>query len=142
MKLLIAAIVLLTAHLTFAAEEGPEGKKPKFIIFEKDAPVHANAVIPGRPKILSPEPLKVVTETDIILKWNPVQDADAYSIQVSDDINFFKLLINEGLYSQTEYTFKGAEKGKNYYWRVAALKTTNRRGAMKSLYNLSSFTTQ
>jgi hypothetical protein len=142
MKLLIAALVMLTAHLTLAAETGHGGGKPKFIIYENEAPVHANAVIPGRPKILSPEPLKVVSEADVVLKWNPVQDADAYSVQVSDDVNFFKLLVNEGLYAQTEYTFKGAEKGKNYYWRVAALRTTNKPGAMKSLYNRSSFTAQ
>lgn len=142
MKILLATLVLLTSHFTIAAEEGHGGEKPKFIIFEKEAVNPANAAIPGRPKILSPEPLKVVTETDIVLKWNPVQDADAYSIQVSDDPNFFKLLVNEGLYSQTEYSFKGAEKGKNYYWRVAALKTTNKNGSMKSLYNRSSFTVQ
>jgi hypothetical protein len=142
MKLLITALILLTAQVTFATEVGHEGKKPKFIIFENETPNPANATIPEEPKILSPEPLKVVTDSEIILKWSPVQNADAYSIQVSDDANFFKILTNEGLYSQTEYTFKGAEKGKNYFWRVAALKTTNKPGSMKSLYRRSSFTTK
>lgn len=143
MKVLFAALVLLASNLGLASGGGEaQGHKPKFIIYEQEPTIAANAVVPARPKILSPEPLKVVSETDVILKWNAVQDADAYSVQVSDDANFFKLLANEGLHSQTEYTFKGAEKGKIYYWRVAALRTANKTGSMKSLYNRSSFSVQ
>lgn len=143
MKLLLVALVLLVSNLSVASGGGEEaGHKPKFIIYEQEPTVAANAAVPTRPKILAPEPLKVVTDTDVVLKWNAVQDADAYSVQVSDDANFFRLITNEGVYPQTEYTFKGAEKGKIYYWRVASLRTTNKTGSMKSLYNRSSFSVQ
>jgi hypothetical protein len=141
MKLLLATLMILISNLGLASEKAGD-HKPKFIIYEPEAAVNANATAPDRPKILSPEPLKVLSESDITLRWNAIQDADAYSVQVSDDANFFKILTNESLYPQTEYTFRGAEKGKIYYWRVAALRTGNKPGTQKSLYNRSSFSVQ
>lgn len=141
--------VLLTTCLiqqVWAAEEHKaeekNEKEEKFIIYHKEAPTLTRGRAPLRPKLLNPEPLKAISEMEVTLKWSPVDEADAYSLQVSDDSNFFKLIVNEPQFAQTEYNLKGLEKDKIYYWRVAALKSENKPGSMKSLYNRSSFSTK
>ncbi len=128
-----------TAATATKAEKVVEHEE-KFIIYHKSEPNSTLGVPPQRPKLLSPAPLSEVTGSEVVLKWNPSEEADSYSLQVSDDANFFKFTINEPSISKTEFTATGLQKDKIYYWRVAAIKSQNNTGFTKSLYNRSSFT--
>lgn len=97
---------------------------------------------PAIPSLKSPAPLALIEGTEVTFQWLPVETATAYALQLSDDANFYNLLVNETLLKETTYTYKSAElkAGKNYYWRVAAVKENNQNGSIKSLFNRSGFT--
>ncbi len=135
MKTLLLAVIAFVAISAQANEENIE-------LYHPQQPVPNLAQRPAIPKLTAPAPLSSVNAGDIKLQWSKVEEASAYALQVSADPIFFTLLVNEPLYKETSYTIKDLklETGKNYYWRVAAIKEDNQPGTIKSLFNRSSFT--
>lgn len=131
---------LLLATLAFFALSAQASEN--FEIYHPEQPAPSTAKRPSIPKLTAPAPLASISGNEITLQWNKVEDVTAYALQVSPDPIFFNLLINEPLYKDTTYTIKDLklETGKNYYWRVAAVKEDNQPGTIKSLFNRSSFT--
>lgn len=132
---------MLLALLAFFAVSA-QATEESFEIYHEQKPNSNLAQRPGIPKLTAPAPLATVGAGEIKLQWNKIEDASAYALQVSADPIFFTLLVNEPLYKETSYTLKDIklEPGKNYYWRVAAVKEENQPGTIKSLFNRSSFT--
>lgn len=128
-------IIFLSSFIAFANEENIE-------YYHQEKPIAENAQRPSIPKILAPTPLSLIAASSSELKWGKVEEASAYALQVSADPIFYSLLVNETLYKETSYSLKylNLESGKNYYWRVAAIKEGNQIGTIKSLFNRSSFT--
>ena len=96
---------------------------------------------PAKPELLEPAYRAEVTSDSTTLKWSPVAMADAYNLQLATDPAFKWLVVNEELYKGTSFEAKGLEKGKHYFWRVAALKTDNAPTFMKGWFSLSTFET-
>ena len=111
-------------------------------LYQQSPPRAEKVQRPSIPKLTQPAPLSSVAAGPIELKWTKIENATAYALQVSDDPIFYNLLVNEPLYRNTSYTLSNMkwEAGKNYYWRVAAVKEDNHPGTIKSLFNRSSFT--
>ena len=56
-------------------------------------------------------------DTSITFRWNKVQDAEQYIIQVSSNPGFTNIVINDST-KDTVTTFDGLSIGRLYYWRV------------------------
>ena len=97
---------------------------------------------PGRPTLQSPAPLSMVSGASTTLKWNEVQGADSYHVQVATDPNFKWLVSNEFFVKGSSFDVKGLEAGKQYFWRVAGMKSDNGAGYMKGDFTASSFQAQ
>jgi hypothetical protein len=65
-----------------------------------------------------PSDLETGLDTSITFKWNKVQDAEKYFIQVSLDPGFTNLDKSDSTTTDTVKTFTGLLKSKKYYWRV------------------------
>lgn len=143
--LIINAAIIPFSTSLFASENSITNESHEsFEYYHQTPPASENAKSPTVPTLLSPAPLSEVSGTPIELKWSKVSEASAYALQISSDPIFFQLLVNEPLYKETSYTLKDMklESGKNYYWRVAAVREENQAGTIKSLFNRSSFTTK
>lgn len=82
-----------------------------------------------------------VSDSAVTLKWKAVEGVTNYHIQVATDPNFKWLKADETLYPNTTFEVKELEKGKHYYWRVAAMKPENDPSYIKSPYVKSMFET-
>jgi hypothetical protein len=96
---------------------------------------------PAKPELVEPAYRAEVTSDSTTLKWNAVATADAYHLQLATDPVFKWLVVNEELYKGTSFEVKGLEKGKHYFWRVAAMKTDNAPTFMTGWFSLSTFET-
>ena len=65
-----------------------------------------------------PSDLQTGLDTIVTLRWNKVQDAEQYLIQVSLDPAFTNLDKSDSTSTDTVRTFAGLLEGKKYYWRV------------------------
>ncbi len=54
------------------------------------------------------------------LSWLPVKDAEYYMLQVADDKNFNKIMLQDFEVDDASYSYTGLEYDKVYYWRVRA----------------------
>ena len=52
------------------------------------------------------------------LRWNASDEADHYTVQLSDDEDFSNLIVDEENVPDTSYTVSDLEYSKTYYWRV------------------------
>ncbi len=78
-----------------------------------------NAVMPpGQATLSSPENYAVV-KAPVELKWEAVNNADSYDVQVSKDYSFNDLALDESA-KVNSYTIKKLDIGANYYWRIRA----------------------
>ncbi len=141
---IVISLLVLVAPFSLKAAEGAksEAKHENIEYYHKLPPASENAQRPSIPKLVSPAPLSEVEGSNIELKWNKIEEATAYALQVSPDPIFFQLIVNEPLYKETSYKISNIkfESGKHYYWRVASVKEENQPGTIKSLFNRSSFT--
>jgi hypothetical protein len=74
--------------------------------------------LPGKTQLVSATPFSG-NATVIKLKWRKVINADEYSIQLSDEPGFAKVLLSAST-SDTVKNLYGTIEGLKYYWRVAA----------------------
>jgi hypothetical protein len=73
------------------------------------------------PKLVSPEDGKdKMPVNKIFLVWNKVDRATKYTIQVADNKNFIRPIINQPDESDSIYTLTSLNYGTKYYWRVMA----------------------
>lgn len=70
-----------------------------------------------------PSDLQTGLDTNIIFRWNKVQDVDKYFIQVSSDPAFTHLDKSDSTSTDTARSFTGFMKDKRYYWRVRVQST-------------------
>lgn len=72
------------------------------------------------PNILYPPPSMIDLPTSFQFKWDPVLGADNYSIQVSTDLSFSDLIVNEENLSDTKYDISDLDLNRRYFWKVKA----------------------
>ncbi len=70
-------------------------------------------------RIVKPDMLDSVQYDDPEFVWNSIPYVDYYSIQISKNINFSDLLVDENI-TDTTYTLSGLELGRAYFWRISA----------------------
>lgn len=88
--------------------------------------------------LTSPKFLALVTGA-AKLEWKEVKGANAYHLQVATDPNFKWLVLNEYAVKSTSYEVAKTEIGLKYYWRVAAVNTSNESMFTKSNFTSSAF---
>lgn len=72
------------------------------------------------PSLASPPDGSVNIPVSLILKWNTVQGAASYSLQVALDANFNNLVVNQSGLQDTSYQVNNLLNGTKYYWRVGS----------------------
>lgn len=72
------------------------------------------------PKLISPKD-KSETYVKGQLQWSPVQEANAYKLQISDNISFSNLVKDTTIAGKQIYNFFKLTAGKAYYWRVKSM---------------------
>ena len=75
--------------------------------------------LPAKTQLVSAAPLSNSSASVIKLQWRKVINADEYSIQLSDNPSFAKVLLSAST-SDTVKNLYGTIEGQKYYWRVAA----------------------
>ncbi len=102
----------------------------------------ANGTRPSTPVLQEPEALQKVSGTNVTLKWQAVEGAAVYHVQVASDPNFKWLIADEANFNQTSFQPQGLKLGQNYFWRVAARNPANYAGRTRSFFATSSFMTR
>lgn len=69
------------------------------------------------------------------LMWKRVLEASSYRIQISEDINFKKLILDQEI-SQNEYIWDKIKVGE-FYWRVQSKSNENKKSVFSTVGNLS-----
>ncbi len=80
----------------------------------------SQAQLLAAPSLVSPADNAADQPTTLTLKWNSVQTASSYSVQLALDSNFTDLVINQSGLTTTSYTAAGLSQNTKYYWRVSA----------------------
>ncbi len=75
---------------------------------------------PIAPKLISPSNLSQNVNLNVLLKWQAVENAAKYQIQVSKSADFSTLTHDSSSGTATEFELKNLDKGITYYWRVSA----------------------
>jgi uncharacterized protein YjdB len=81
---------------------------------------------PAIPTLSSPADNTTGLETSINLTWNPVPNAETYTIELSKNPDFSSLVVNNNSLKTNEFTVSGLQEETSYYWRV---KATNSAGS-------------
>ncbi len=76
--------------------------------------------VPVAPILLSPQNNITDVELNQTLRWNAVNEASSYNLQVSLDPNFNGLVASQAGLTNTNYTISGLNHSTKYYWRVNA----------------------
>jgi len=144
MKFLMSFLALILtfglSQLSFAAEGGGESHHPDMnALFPPKQPDATRVTGLAKPKLVEPAFLAAISSDSTVLKWEAVQGADQYKVQVATDANFKWLKAEGNFIKETSFNATGLEKGQRYYWRVWAQKSTNDNGYMTSLSSSSAF---
>jgi hypothetical protein len=97
---------------------------------------------PAKPELVEPAALAKISGPSVTLKWKGAEGAEKYHLQVATDPNFKWLIEDQKTLTETSFNFSKAEPGKNYFWRVASVKSSNEPGFTKSYFTHSSFFAQ
>lgn len=144
MKLIdiIAALMglsLLFTHQASAAPAGGGHSRPP--LYEPKLADKSLATIPMKAKLVEPKFLAKISGNTADLKWEAIENATSYRVQVATDATF-KWIIAEAVSQEgTSYQVTGLEKGKQYFWRVAGVKRDNDPGYIQGHFSSSSFET-
>lgn len=68
--------------------------------------------------LIHPSDLEIGMDTSITFRWEKVEDAEKYFIQISTDPTFTNIDISDSIITDTSKTLAGLIKSKKYYWRV------------------------
>lgn len=116
-----------------------EGGRDNSALFPQPTPNKAKSTQPDAPTLVAPAFNATTGGGNVELKWNPVNNANGYHLQVAKDPNFKWLVVEQNPMTETSYTVIGLEKGKTYFWRVAAYTLGNTQSYSKSWFTKSSF---
>lgn len=77
--------------------------------------------LPNTPVLAEPADDAVDVPVETELKWHASENAESYSLQVSNFSDFSALLIDRSNHSDTAFSVSGLENNTTYFWRVSAL---------------------
>lgn len=97
---------------------------------------------PKKTELLEPAFMAQIGGASVTLKWNAVDTAENYHLQVATDPNFKWLKVDDNFVKRPSYDLSQLEAGKTYYWRVAAVKNSNDPMYIKGPFEVSSFETK
>jgi hypothetical protein len=80
--------------------------------------------LPDIPQLASPENGSVDNGLDVLLRWDIVQRADYYSIQVSVTSDFTNMFLDTSGVTETEFLIENLDFDTEYHWRVRGQNTT------------------
>ncbi len=72
------------------------------------------------PEISEPANRATITPQNLVLRWQAVEGATGYQVQIAVDDTFKQVLLDVSDISQNEYTPGTLEAGTTYFWRVRA----------------------
>lgn len=72
------------------------------------------------PNLLSPANGATGVSTSPVLRWQEVEGADSYNVQLSGNDTFSELIVNQTNVTGTNYDVVGLSYETTYYWRVSA----------------------
>lgn len=138
---LIATSFLFVNPLLAKTTENKESKRLEpGTLFPKPQQDKSKTTPPAKTELVEPAFMAKVTAPKVVLKWNSVEGAENYHIQVATDPNFKWLKLDNHFQKMTTYDLSDLESGKTYYWRVAAIKNSNDSMYIKGQYEKSVFT--
>lgn len=114
----------------------------------KDIGVHqpvadrSKGTIPAQVTLTQPKALAKVSGTSVQLKWERLEAATVYHVQVAKDPRFMWLITENHNVNGESFEVSGLESGKQYFWRVAARRPENQAGTTKGVFTQSSFEVQ
>lgn len=149
------AITVLTASLlsfsvSFANNAAAEhsapaahaGKSDPGKLFPQPKMNKVKSTPPKKTELIEPSFMAQVPGTSVTLKWNAVDTAENYHLQVATDPNFKWLKVDDNFVKRPSFELTGLEAGHKYYWRVAAVKNSNDPMYIKGPFEVSSFETK
>ncbi len=80
------------------------------------------------PTPLSPADNSTDLEIPVTLTWSSVIDAQYYALQVSNNLNFSNLIVDEKNLTNNQYTLNQLSPKTKYFWRVAVIKNQQQSG--------------
>ncbi|MFP5519415.1 MAG: fibronectin type III domain-containing protein [Bdellovibrionia bacterium] len=142
-SILVLALTLTLSYESLAAGGGHDALTEEMNkLFPPHKPELNKRVPPGTVTLVAPKYFEKISADTVELKWNAVEGADMYHVQVATDANFKWLVNNEYSVTGTSYNVTGLEKGKQYYWRVLSFNSQNEQLFTKSPFKTSMFQTQ
>jgi photosystem II stability/assembly factor-like uncharacterized protein len=79
-----------------------------------------------RPQLIEPANLTQNMElSEIILKWNELQDIEKYEIEIALDSSFSNIILNDKDIVNNSYEFNLNLKSQVYYWRIRGIRANN-----------------
>lgn len=73
---------------------------------------------PIAPSLISPVHQASDLSTTVTFTWAPIQGATAYHLQLSTDVNFSSLTVNDSTLADSTREVPSLTEGSKYYWRV------------------------
>lgn len=110
-------------------------------LFPQPKPDAEKRKVPEKPELAGPAIFSKIEGGKVTLQWKAVEGADEYHVQLATDPNFKWLVANEYHVKATSFDAANLEPGKHYFWRVAAVKSTNWSTFRRSFFAGSSFET-
>lgn len=144
---LLAFAMTLALTSTSVAEEAAHGgghgglTEKMNALFPQPKADPAKNQVPAKPELAGPSYFASIKGDKATLTWKAVAGADEYHVQVATDPNFKWLVANDYSVKGTSFEATALEAGKHYYWRVAAVKTSNWDTFRKSFFAMSMFET-
>lgn len=139
---LITLSLTLFSSVSMAAGDGLTEKMNA--LFPPKKPVMEKREVPATPELTAPAFFAKVKGTSVTLNWSKVEGASEYHVQVSTEPTFTNNLYmvkNEYHVTDTNFEVTSLEAGKQYYWRVAAVKDNNWTTLRKGFFASSMFET-
>jgi hypothetical protein len=99
----------------------------------------AKSTPPKKTELIEPAFMAQIPGNSVTLKWNAVDSAENYHLQVATDATFKWLKVDEHFIKRPSYDLTQLESGKTYFWRVAAVKNSNDPMYIKGQFETSSF---
>lgn len=132
MKFLTALAFCLFCH-TIKAGEHPHGE----LGIPQPKPDPSKAQIPATPLLVEPATFAKVASASVVLRWNPVQNAQWYHVQVASDPAFKWLVVEKRLVQDTQLAVE--LRPGVYFWRVYAINPDKDPGYIRSDFQVSTF---
>ena len=94
-------------------------KKDQGIFISKKGMSKPKKLLPS-PRLLLPEDEVVIYQNHVVFKWQKVKGAALYWLEIANDANFSKTMINANRLTKTEFKLDKLKEG-HYYWRLSVL---------------------